>query len=140
MAPPLPGPPTSNGRTTVASVVATSPALQFAAPTPIPPAPQATAKPARAAPRPMTFVQANVVIFLLLTGLGLPVLGWLRPVPAWDYKIVSPGDLTFDTEMERLGHDGWEVVSARRATSGQYSSASYEMILKRPSNPFTRSR
>ena len=52
----------------------------------------------------------------------------------WEYKIVSPNDLTFDIEVNKLGEQGWELVSARRATSGSgySSSASYEMIFKRP--------
>jgi hypothetical protein len=55
-------------------------------------------------------------------------------VQQWQYMITAPGDAAFDQQMNQLGRDGWELVSARRATSGSgYSStASYEMILKRP--------
>lgn len=50
----------------------------------------------------------------------------------WEYMIVSPEDAEFTKAMDRLGADGWELVSARRATSGSGGDASYEMILKRP--------
>ena len=47
----------------------------------------------------------------------------------WEYKVVAPSDFSLDRELNQLGEDGWELVSARRATS--YSTAKYEMIFKR---------
>ena len=80
-----------------------------------------------------------VLLAVLLIGLASVIAlrftgSTLSPTQRWEYKIVSPKDLSFDIEVNKLGQLGWELVSARRATSGSgYSSeASYEMILKRP--------
>jgi hypothetical protein len=79
----------------------------------------------------MTYAQANVIIGLLMAGLGLPFLSWIRPIPRWEYVIENPGDSTFESRMDDLGSEGWELVSARRATS-EFGPARYEMIFKRP--------
>ena len=51
----------------------------------------------------------------------------------WEYKIEAPEDVLFEIKVNELGREGWELVSARRATgSGYGDSASYEMIFKRP--------
>lgn len=47
----------------------------------------------------------------------------------WEYTIEAPYDSSLETSLERLGNEGWELVSARRATGGV--SASYEMIFRR---------
>lgn len=53
-------------------------------------------------------------------------------LPQWEYRVVAPSDGMFDTEMNRLGKEGWEVISARRATAaGDSNLVSYEVILKR---------
>ena len=83
-----------------------------------------------------TRTQATILIALaslLLVGLA----GWTRiphPPQRWVYKIEAPGDDEFAPVMDSLGRQGWELVSARRATSSSSSSqsASYEMIFKRP--------
>jgi hypothetical protein len=65
-----------------------------------------------------------------LAALGVAVL--LLAVfdrPGWDHKVISHSDRQLDAELVKLGADGWEVVSARRATDG--GSAAYELILKR---------
>ena len=49
----------------------------------------------------------------------------------WDYQIVAPSDATLDLKLKSLGNKGWEVASARRATSS-FGGASYELILRRP--------
>ncbi len=53
--------------------------------------------------------------------------------PQFEYMVAAPKDYLFDSQMNALGAQGWEVVSARRATSSnEYDrSASYEVILKR---------
>lgn len=56
----------------------------------------------------------------------------ITKVQKWEYMIASPNDLVFETELSKFGKEGWELVSARRATSGAGGSASYEMIFKRP--------
>jgi hypothetical protein len=53
---------------------------------------------------------------------------------SWEYQIVAIPDSLFDTKLNELGKDGWEIVSARRASDGStYAPTfSYELILKRP--------
>lgn len=53
---------------------------------------------------------------------------------SWEYQIVAIPDPIFDTKMNELGKEGWELVSARRASDGSTYSPrfSYELILKRP--------
>ena len=56
----------------------------------------------------------------------------------WEYRIESPDDYSFDTAMNELGEDGWELVFARRATNRFSDGASYEMIFKRPQRSSAR--
>jgi hypothetical protein len=51
--------------------------------------------------------------------------------PKFEYRIESPNDSAFDSEMNGYGSQGWELVSARRATSSNGGPASYEVILRR---------
>jgi hypothetical protein len=68
----------------------------------------------------------------ILLGALLFVQLWLAVVPdAFEYNIVSPKDEALATEMRRLGAVGWEIVSARRATSSDGEGARYELILKK---------
>jgi len=48
---------------------------------------------------------------------------------AWEYRIEYLGDLEFRSGIEEIGQEGWELVSARRATSDD--DYGYEMIFKR---------
>ena len=72
-----------------------------------------------------------VVIALLAVGLPEEPEAATTAQASWEYKIVSPDDAFFDTEMNLMGKQGWELVTARRA-SGPLDSVSYEMIFKRP--------
>ncbi|WP_437228385.1 hypothetical protein SH661x_000882 [Planctomicrobium sp. SH661] len=54
------------------------------------------------------------------------------PAVTWEYRIESVDDVLFDSQMNRLGRDGWDLAFARRATRGEYQSAVYECIFKRP--------
>ena len=123
------------------------PVSQFVRPTkkpkpmPAPSKPAASVKsapiaPATASPdsHSMTRNQGSFIIALLCIGLGLPFWSFSRPIPRFEYLVAAPGDTLFEVEMNALGKQGWEIVSARRATSGsEYSrSASYEVILNRP--------
>jgi len=81
--------------------------------------------------QPVNALQGMIIIMLLLAGLGQPLVGWLKPLPKWEYTIAAPSDSQLETTMCDMGADGWELVSARRAT-GEHSAA-YEMIFKRPS-------
>jgi hypothetical protein len=47
----------------------------------------------------------------------------------WEYKIATPYDSLFELEMNLLGKEGWELVTARRA--GDTYSVQYECILKK---------
>lgn len=51
----------------------------------------------------------------------------------WEYAILSPADDQLTKELNTAGMAGYEVVSARRASSGEgtNSKMAYEMILKR---------
>jgi hypothetical protein len=83
----------------------------------------------RAAAVPWTAWAALV----LLAFIGWQLLGLRLSVergPRFEYRIESPSDGSFDSDMNRFGRDGWEVVSARRATDA-LKIASYEVILKR---------
>jgi hypothetical protein len=59
------------------------------------------------------------------------------PDDAWQYLVKSVADEHFDDQMDKLGGDGWEVVSARRASNGADRNPvfSYELILKRHATP-----
>lgn len=57
------------------------------------------------------------------------------PLTRWEYAVRSPDDVLLDQALKGYGSLGWEIVSARRATSRYSDGASYEMILKRPKQP-----
>lgn len=63
----------------------------------------------------------------------LGVQTFQHPPDIWSYLILAPKDENLIKELDRAGALGWEVVSARRATTGEgrLSTASFEMILKR---------
>ena len=70
----------------------------------------------------------------MLIAIGAPFFGEFKRPPQWEYTISSPSDAMLDGELEKLGNDGWELVFARRAVSGEgdFATSSYEMIFKRP--------
>src|ERR1041385_5039224 len=46
------------------------------------------------------------------------LLWWtFSPAQRWQYRIESVSDSTFDTEIDAMGNQGWELVFARRASS-----------------------
>jgi hypothetical protein len=51
----------------------------------------------------------------------------------WQYTIAAPKDDELKTAIDKLGADGWELVSARRASDGDTRNPkmSYEMIFKK---------
>ena len=101
---------------------------------------ETTIPPTKLQPSQPTHAQVQQIIMVLLViTAGLAVFIAARfvgvaPLPSqkWEYKITSPDDLSFDTEVNKLGQEGWELVVARRATSRYGNEASYEMIFKRP--------
>ena len=76
-----------------------------------------------------------IAVLLLLTLLISSAQMFLnRAIPEqWQYTIASPKDVELKTAMDKLGADGWELVSARRASDGDRinPTMSYEMILKK---------
>ena len=83
----------------------------------------------------MSDVKAGWVIALLGVLVGLlsfDTFGTnLGVAQSWEYRLESPSDWSFESELNKFGQEGWELVFARRATNSS-GSASYEMILKRP--------
>lgn len=68
----------------------------------------------------------------ILATLVLALLLWDKLVPPkWEYMIQAVPDQAFQEEMNKLGGDGWEAISARRASSGAESVFSYEIIFRR---------
>ncbi len=82
----------------------------------------------------MSKLQGNIIIGLLVIATLLGLWSNLKPSPKWEYKIEAVPDVAFESGMTTLGDEGWEAVSARRASSGEGKSAvfSYEIIFKRP--------
>jgi hypothetical protein len=86
---------------------------------------------------PPAATQTRATIALVLLIVIIAIQGWniLRPEPRWEYKIETISDAIFPTQVNSLGSDGWELVFARRATTGPTESEkpifAYEMIFKR---------
>ena len=74
---------------------------------------------------------AVILLSVIAVLLGFPLFD--HPPDTWSYSIVAPKDDDLIMALNKAGAAGWEVVSARRATSGEGSTAtaSYELILKR---------
>ena len=69
-------------------------------------------------------------VLLLLVAIGIIV--FLTFPARWQYEVVFIPDADLVARMNSLGADGWDVVSARRATEGRnVNSMGYELILKR---------
>ncbi|WP_043582595.1 DUF4177 domain-containing protein [Geminisphaera colitermitum] len=77
----------------------------------------------------ITKEQGTLLIILLLIGIGALFFPMLKPAEKWEYRIESPSDYRFSAAMNEYGKEGWELVSARRASSE--GSLSYECIFKR---------
>lgn len=67
------------------------------------------------------------------------VLGWMffRPWTFWQYRVGAAKDAELPEYLAKLGADGWEMVSARRALESEPANPDkpevfYEMIFKRP--------
>jgi hypothetical protein len=133
------------------------PLSTFVRPTPKPAAAAPAVKPAQSAaatttPKPAATPSTSASTGSSLSGaltsgvVGVAILSFLAwkltaierlldkkvTPPEFEYMIAAPKDYAFNREMTELGKQGWEVVSARRATSSnEYEKASYEVILKR---------
>ena len=78
----------------------------------------------------MSKMQGNIIIFLLLMLNVIIILFTIKPT--WDYKLVSFEDSLFEMSINEVGAQGWELVSARRAVTGEgeTSRGIYECIFK----------
>ena len=73
-------------------------------------------------------------IFSLVILVSALILAGCQQSPTvWEYHIEAVPDLSFNTRMNQLGQEGWELVTARRASDGDTDNPtmSYEMIFKR---------
>lgn len=75
----------------------------------------------------------NVLIALVAAVLLATVYGAFAGRGArWEYRVESPVDRVLESEVNRLGAEGWELVSARRVTADDGVAGKYELIFKRP--------
>ncbi|GEM_PF-5007545 len=59
-----------------------------------------------------------------------------EPAPQWEYITITPHDEVYDSTLNRLGKDGWELVTARRVTVKEpMEYVANEITLKRQSRP-----
>ncbi len=82
----------------------------------------------------ITSNQGNIIIVLLIVIFGIIFWKGYKDAPPekWQYKIEAIRDETFETDMNSLGNQGWEAVSARRASNGNRNTDfSYEIIFKK---------
>ncbi len=78
--------------------------------------------------------QGLVVILLLLVIVVIPLVRPAPEIPRWEYTVQAIPDDQLPETINALGSQGWEAVSARRASDGaEYKPKfSYEIIFKRP--------
>jgi hypothetical protein len=78
---------------------------------------------------------AGVYVLLLIIAFLLSVVAFHflpTATPRWEYMIKDVPDSGFTDQMNDLGNQGWEAVSARRASDGADSATfSYEIIFRR---------
>lgn len=79
----------------------------------------------------ITRAQGTLIIVFLGALICIQFFSAIRPTPKWEYRIETPSDYSFSNSMNRYGKDGWELVSARRATDA-LNVAGYECIFRRP--------
>jgi len=75
---------------------------------------------------------AAVGVLGVLVGIVALFRGTPAPSQSWEYACVVVSDASFERDMSDLGAVGWEVVSARRASSADGAIWQYEVIVKRP--------
>lgn len=83
-----------------------------------------------------------LVVLLTIVSLGQKWSELSKPAPKWEYAIQQVPDASFVETMNKAGANGWELVSARRATSDDLASNPkpvfyYEMIFRRPATTAT---
>ena len=79
--------------------------------------------------------QPTVAVLLLALLVGVAAYHTITSQPSsprYEYKIESIPDASFKASMDAAGFEGWEAISARRASDGASSPTfSYEVIFKR---------
>ena len=87
-------------------------------------------------PRPAVSLTGVYLLLLVIAGLLLalvlhvPAQGVVRP--QWEYTLKDVPDADFTDQMNEMGKDGWDVVTARRASDGNDTPTfSYEIVFKR---------
>ena len=96
--------------------------------------PFADAEDVRRRPRAPAGTLALLIVLVCLVGAHLLID--LLPLATsrkerWEYKVEVVPDTGSKAEMDLLGHEGWELVFARRAQDRGTERFSYEMIFKR---------
>ena len=80
----------------------------------------------------------GVYALLIVLALLLAAIAFHFPAspPHYKYMIKAIPDADFENQMNELGQQGWDAVSARRAPGGADSSTfSYEIIFKHEAKP-----
>lgn len=77
--------------------------------------------------RPLTIIFILLIVNVLVS--LIQAIQSFKPI-AYEYEIVSPDDLIFDSEMNEYGRKGWQAVSCRRA-SDIFDKFHYECIMIR---------
>lgn len=73
----------------------------------------------------------GLAAFLLFLIWVMQLFQMFRPIQ-WEYRLENIRDSEFTLTMTNLGNDGWELVSARRASESlTEASFGYEIIYKR---------
>ena len=76
-----------------------------------------------------------LLLLLVVAAQGCQIVrGMSVKSQSWDYIIDGPADDELKGRLQALGSAGWELVSARRATSDRNGKTMgiYEMIFRRP--------
>ena len=88
---------------------------------------------AQSAPKLSGIIALLLIIACLLGAIALHIPAQGAIAPHWEYAIQDVPDDGFTQKMNDLGNQGWELVSARRASNGTDSpTLSYKVIFKRP--------
>lgn len=87
--------------------------------------------------QPRNAWQINAIVVLLclvFAVLAFQVVNSYKKPVKWEYEVRTIPDNVFEREMSILGYQGWEAISARRASDNNQQNPvfSYEIIFKRP--------
>lgn len=85
----------------------------------------------------MNALIALLLVLVVIVGLQAAKAYEIPTAPTpnrWEYKVGKIPDEKFEESMNKLGAEGWEAISARRATDSVSTTAPfyYEIIFRRP--------